>query len=251
LEVVRHHEQWFSRYSTPKLPLDLIEDVLEPEPLIIPPVLTKTALVEQPILRYLWARAYAVLASAQHVVFIGYSMPVTDISTGYLFREGLRHMNHAEQITVVDYAKNAEERMERLVSLHMSYAKVFPRFSEAQIALCGGRAWIFDNLTRWLYDSMGNPIAFLYGKHVISRQGKFIGSMVDSMIVWGEGEGEGDHAQYKGEVEDDRLVFREELRTAPKYITIKQPALPRVPSQIPGPKAAISLRQELRDLALE
>ena len=65
------------------------KEYFDPEPLIVPPVLNKSDLVNQPLLRLLWTFAYNVLASAKRVVFIGYSMPLTDLAARWLFEESL------------------------------------------------------------------------------------------------------------------------------------------------------------------
>ncbi len=232
LEVVRHHENWFRHYNQSKLDLDVIEPVLEQDPVIIPPVLSKTALVEQPILSFLWSRAFDVLTAARHVVFIGYSLPVTDISAGYLFREGLRHLDQRQQITVVDYAKNDEQRLDRLQALRPAYRKVFPEIGDGQFNLAGGRSWVFNNLSRWLYDTSGKPIAFLFGDHVISRHGRFFGTS-DSGLVWGDSDGE--KSRYKGQIEADRLLFNEAGKADLKYQNMEAPPLPGVPTFVPDP----------------
>jgi hypothetical protein len=249
LEVVRHHEEWFNCHpNEPKIPLAIIESVLEREPVLIPPVLSKTALVEQPILRFLWSRAYEALSEAKRVVFIGYSMPMTDISTGYLFREGLRHLDASKDITVVDYAENEESQRDKLASLHRAYGKVFPTIGAPRFDLTGARKWILDSLTRWLYDSKGQPIAFLFGKDVISRHGQFIGSMLDSSIVWGEGDGT---STYKGEVQGDRLLVYEGQLSSSKHVAVRRPTLPPIPP--PNPQAVvgpIELGSGRRDLEI-
>src|SRR5262249_32971049 len=49
-EAIRHHEPWSERSGNPKPPQESVERLLEPELLMIPPVLTKADIVEQPIL---------------------------------------------------------------------------------------------------------------------------------------------------------------------------------------------------------
>src|SRR6266478_3939940 len=249
LEVVRHHETWFESYylGSPKIALDVIDPVLEPDPVMIPPVLSKSSLVEQPMLRFLWSRAYDVLSAAKHVVFIGYSLPISDMSAGYLFREGLRHLDQAKEITVVDYARNEQERTATFARIHLAYRNVFPKISEDQFDLAGARSWMFNNLTAWLYDSKGTPIAFLVGKHVFDSRSRFIGDMIDSEIVWGEGpQGQ---SPYKGEMEGNRLVFREESRPSLKHVSVVPAVSPGVPT-FPECNDAIVLRPGLRDVVL-
>jgi len=249
LEVVRHHEEWSTAHPDEyRVPAQFVESVLEQEPVIIPPVLSKSSLMEQPILRFLWSRAYEALAEAKHVVFIGYSMPTTDISTGYLFREGLRHVSPEKDITVVDYAGTAKDVNDKQPLVHAAYKKVFPKIGESQIVLSGAKSWILDNLTEWLFDSKGQPVAFLFGKNVISCDGRFIGAMIDSTIVWGEGED--GLSPYVGEVESGRLVVRSGEISSAKHVCVKPQTSPRVPSQVPPQVDPITLREGLRDFEL-
>src|SRR5262249_7890599 len=161
------------------------------------PVLTKSELVEQPILRLLWSKAYELLSQARRVVFMGYSLSVTDIAAGFLFRESLQHLA-AELITVVDFASDEVSRHSKQAELIRAYKNVFPSITESQINLSGARQWVFDNLTEWLYDSHGNPVAFIYGIHVITRSGRFFGT-IDGVNVWGESPE--NQSPYKGMIE--------------------------------------------------
>jgi SIR2-like domain len=247
LEVIRHHETWFAQAALPKLGLDSVEQVLEPDPVIIPPVLTKTALVEQPILRFLWSRAFDVLSTANHVVFIGYSLPTTDISAGYLFREGLRHLAHSKQITVVGYAQNDRDCIGKLNLLHSAYRKVFPGISEGQFDFSGARAWLFRNLPRWLCDSKGKRIAFMFCDHVFSAGGHYVGTS-DGALVWGDSaDGQ---SVYKGEIECERFVFNEATKDERKYRAygpVASPGVPAMPTDRVGP---FSLRPGYRDVVI-
>jgi hypothetical protein len=72
LRSIVHYEDW--KDPLVGAPPDGTEH-LEPEPFIVPPVLAKPDLVEQPILRYIWSKAYDVLTTAEQVIFLGYSFP--------------------------------------------------------------------------------------------------------------------------------------------------------------------------------
>src|SRR5262249_9426389 len=170
---------------------------------------------------------------------MGYSLSVTDIAAGFLFRESLQHLA-AELITVVDFASDEEWRHSKQAELIRAYNNVFPLITESQVDLPGARQWVFDNLTQWLYDSHGNPVAFIYGTHVIARSGRFFGTMIDSSIVWGEGQG--DQSTYRGQVEGNCLVFQDDLKEAPKYMKVEVPDLPGVPAVNPFQIAATALR---------
>jgi hypothetical protein len=101
------------------------EKYLDRDAFIVPPVLTKNALSEQPVLGLVWSRAYEVLEEADHVVFIGYSMPLTDVGGGFLFRESLDHLHPREDITIVGYAQSEEERTNPPAALVDAYRAVF------------------------------------------------------------------------------------------------------------------------------
>ena len=73
---------------------------LEPEPVIVPPVLSKSDLVAQPVLRLVWSLAYEHLSTAEAVTFIGYSFPATDTSARVLFAEALADLP-PDAVTVV------------------------------------------------------------------------------------------------------------------------------------------------------
>ena len=95
LDSITHHHDWSGR--------DLDSHHLEPEPVIVPPVLSKASLVEQPVLRLVWSRAFTELATADQVTFIGYSFPTTDIAVRTLFAEAMEDLPR-ENITIVNLA---------------------------------------------------------------------------------------------------------------------------------------------------
>jgi hypothetical protein len=119
--------------------------LLEENPFIVPPVLTKAELAGQPILALLWANAYKALCSASEVIFIGYSMPMTDVGGGFLFRESLGHLDQATQIKVVSFAQPGDEG-EQKANLCRSYKSVFPKFEDARIDLGGAVRWLEINI---------------------------------------------------------------------------------------------------------
>ena len=59
---------------------------------MVPPVLSKSSRVEQPVLRLVWSHAFASLATAHEVTFIGYSFPTTDMAARTLFSEALKDL---------------------------------------------------------------------------------------------------------------------------------------------------------------
>ena len=101
LDAIAHHHDWSGaarQYPT-------IGDHLEPEPVIVPPILSKSSLVEQPVLRLVWSRAFAELATADEATFIGYSFPTTDIAVRTLFSEAMEDLPR-ENIAIVNLASD-------------------------------------------------------------------------------------------------------------------------------------------------
>jgi hypothetical protein len=145
-DAITHFEDWWTipqyggdleKHRTFLIPL--VDPYLDPEPFIVPPVLTKSDLVEQPVLRVLWSRAFKLLKDATKVTFVGYSLPVTDIAAATLFCESLADLKFTD-VTVVDYAAEAD-RAEQCCKVRKSYSEVFPGITDNQIDLRGGLAW--------------------------------------------------------------------------------------------------------------
>ncbi len=135
VDAIMHHETWFepSRYK------EIQEAVIfhiEPEPFLVPPVLVKSAIVEQPILRLLWHLAYNALYRAQRVTFIGYSCPLTDIAVRILFEESLQLLPK-DNIHIVNFARGRLEQQKII----KAYQQVFPYISEKQFIFSGALRW--------------------------------------------------------------------------------------------------------------
>ena len=150
IDAIVHYESWsplgdakHSRFR-PEPPAETIEDYYEPEPFIVPPVLAKAALVEQPILRILWSRAYQKLSEAEQVVFIGYSLPVTDIAASFLFGEALQHLTSC-QIKVVNLSQHEEAKQ----ALQDAYRKILPGLTDNQFEFRDAREWARDVIREW------------------------------------------------------------------------------------------------------
>ncbi|MBI1902907.1 MAG: hypothetical protein HYS13_17560 [Planctomycetia bacterium] len=244
--TVRHHEPWFQYYGTSKIPLEEIEPHLESEPFLVPPVLTKTSLVEEPILRFTWSRALDALRSAKRAVFMGYSLPLTDIAAGFLFREGLGRLDQSTDIAVIDYAQCDDERNAKLGRLKAAYGNVFPAITEGQFCFDGAAQWVRDNLTEWLYDSHGDPVAFSALQHIVSRAGRFIGTVRGYLHprqdIW--------HDTYKAEIVDGNRLLRADPPPEGDRGHDEMPPLPAVPT-IPPPIAPMVLPPGYRDVDLD
>jgi len=134
LETIVHHERWFRYPSPTEYPMELIERLLEKTPFIVPPVLEKSALLEQPILRLIWTRAYEALMKAEEIIFIGYSLSATDSAAHFLFRETIKK---GTPIKVVNHINNIKEQK----VLRNAYQYVFTRRKNIQFEFMDAREW--------------------------------------------------------------------------------------------------------------
>lgn len=130
IDSITHHQEWGN------IGRGYVEDSdhLEPEPVMVPPVLSKSGLVEQPVLRLVWSHAFARLERAHEVTFIGYSFPTTDMAARTLFSEALEDLP-PEDITVVNLNSEAETTRER-------YRSVFGHIPDGQFHFGGALEWI-------------------------------------------------------------------------------------------------------------
>lgn len=134
IDKIVHDEPWLSSNRSSKPDTNDIELHLEPEPFIVPPVLVKSVLVEQPILRLIWSLAYSKLKEAKRIVFIGYSLPVTDIAADFLFSEAIQSDC---EISVVNLAHDEDEKEQ----IRNVYRKVFPRIADDQFDFRNALDW--------------------------------------------------------------------------------------------------------------
>ena len=133
IDNITHHQEWPEvGYVDPQ-----VDGHVEPEPVMVPPVLSKSGLVEQPVLRLVWSHAFARLETAHQITFIGYSFPTTDMAARNLFSEALKDLPR-EDITVVNLCSDdsmAEAKRER-------YRSVFGDTPDEQFNLGGALEWI-------------------------------------------------------------------------------------------------------------
>lgn len=124
-EALTHFESWYDNLKEGSgIGRSLqenkdIEQLLEINPLIVPPLHVKSALLEESVLRLIWFQAYESLESATRVTFIGYSLPRTDIASITLFREAIQSETN---IKVVTFADSSEKRKD----VREAYQKIFP-----------------------------------------------------------------------------------------------------------------------------
>lgn len=136
VDAIVHHEGWFPPVELLEADPEQVESHLEPDPFIVPPVLVKSTLVEQPILRLAWSLAYKELERAEQVIFVGYSFPATDMAGSFLFGEALQNLK-LSQLKVVNLASDESE--EQVV--RESYRKVFSGLSDDQFDFKGALEW--------------------------------------------------------------------------------------------------------------
>ena len=104
VDSITHHHDWVrTSFRYPQ-----VGGHLEPEPVMVPPVLSKSSLVEQPVLRLVWSQAFDSLATAHEVTFIGYSFPTTDMAARTLFSEALKDLPR-DDINVVNLSRDDSE----------------------------------------------------------------------------------------------------------------------------------------------
>ena len=131
LDSITHHNNWTGG--------DLDSHHLEPEPVIVPPVLSKSSLVEQPVLRLVWSRAFTELVTTHQVTFIGYSFPTTDIAVRTLFSEAMEDLPR-ENITIVNLARDELE----IDATREAYRSALGYIPDEQFYFSGALEWIRD-----------------------------------------------------------------------------------------------------------
>lgn len=107
IDAILHHESWLRYILGDEVADGAIEFHLESEPFIVPPILSKSTIVEQPVLRVVWSRAREELSRAGEVVFVGYSLPRTDIASAFLFSEAIQP---ATNVSVVNHVGTGASR---------------------------------------------------------------------------------------------------------------------------------------------
>ncbi len=136
LDAIVHHESWYPFHAREEINLEGVEAHLEAEPFIVPPILMKSVLLEQPVLRLVWSLAYDALKTAEEVAFVGYSLPLTDIAARFLFSEALQELEDTK-ILVVNYAQDNPTREEVV----RSYRMIFPEIKLDQFSFDGALQW--------------------------------------------------------------------------------------------------------------
>lgn len=137
IDAIYHDEDWYETpRAFPKPDKELINRHLEEEPFLVPPVLDKTALGSEPVLKTVWSLAKMRLEIAPRIYFIGYSMPVTDLAGSFLFSETLGE--RVPHIRVVNLAENESDTEQ----IKGAYRKVFPNIQDNQFEFDGAIEWV-------------------------------------------------------------------------------------------------------------
>ena len=136
LDAVTHHHRWAT--NPPHFyPSSLVARHLETTPVIVPPVLSKSTLVAQPVLRLVWSLAFHALATADSVTFVGYSFPPTDMAARTLFSEALRDLPRGE-LQVVGLSDDKSEQ----AILKARYRSVLGEIPDDAFRFDGALEWI-------------------------------------------------------------------------------------------------------------
>lgn len=114
-----------------------LENYLMSEPFIVPPVLDKTNIMKEPILQYIWTQAFNTLKQASKVVFVGYSLPVTDLASTFLFKEGINSDCNIEVVS-----KEIDERKKERTKSR--YHELFPWIQDEQFRFDGALDWTLE-----------------------------------------------------------------------------------------------------------
>lgn len=137
VDAIVHNEEWYHPKDISLEARLSIPYHIETEPFIVPPILMKSALVEQPILRIIWQRAYELLSSATEVTFIGYSCPITDNAVKILFDEALKTLPR-DNIFIVNRIDNKNQQK----NIQNAYKQIFGKISNKQFYYSGALEWI-------------------------------------------------------------------------------------------------------------
>ena len=136
LDAIVHHHVWED--ISWRLHGDgVVARHLEAEPVIVPPVLSKSDLVAQPVLRLVWSLAYEHLSTAEAVTFIGYSFPATDTAARVLFAEALADLP-PDSVTVV----GLETDEIGVVAFKTRYRDVLGPIPDDRFFLDGALDWV-------------------------------------------------------------------------------------------------------------
>jgi hypothetical protein len=135
MDAIVHHEPWLPKPFGDVPQAGEIESHLKNDCFIVPPVLSKSSFVEEPILRLVWGKAFLALYEAGEVVFVGYSFPVTDLAATFLFSETIPRQG--PRVKVVVLPRDTKEKVE----IEGRYRRVFPNLHPTQFQFRDALDW--------------------------------------------------------------------------------------------------------------
>ncbi|MDE0521015.1 MAG: hypothetical protein OXH79_03560 [Boseongicola sp.] len=132
IDSITHHQDWYEGSH------GHVEgsDHLEPEPVMVAPVLSTSSLVEQPVLRLVWSDAFVSLETAHEDTFISYSFPTTDMAARTSLPEALKDLP-MDNITVVNPGRDDSETE----ATRERYRSVFGEILDEQFHFDGALEW--------------------------------------------------------------------------------------------------------------
>lgn len=139
VDAIMHHESWFLESEPREAARQAVSLHMELEPFIVPPILFKSALVEQPVLRLIWHLAYSALSRATSVAFVGYSFPPTDIAASVLFDEALETLPRTD-IRAVNLARSKSGKQR----VRDAYQAILGSLADEQFDFRGALDWARD-----------------------------------------------------------------------------------------------------------
>ncbi len=132
-------------YYTHSSQLQLPEEHQDLAPIIIPPVMDKNRFYFHNALKHQWRLAKKSIQEAEHVFFIGYSIPSTDFSIQFFLKEAF--MQSKAKVFVIVKESDSEQANE----IKVRYEKIFKgglvQF-EFKNATSPSLTWIQDNLNK-------------------------------------------------------------------------------------------------------
>jgi hypothetical protein len=139
IDAILHGSPWCSLPNIVSHESDVFERHVEPDHFLVMPVLMKNELTKEPTFRLLWSEAFRMLGKASRVVFIGYSMPRTDIAASCLFGEALQDL---DQIDVISLGGTNERSDDLLIA---SYQSTLPQLTNKNFHFQGAKDWLRNN----------------------------------------------------------------------------------------------------------
>ncbi len=139
-EAIAHDSSWYPDALT-RNEQQICSRHLEDSPFIVLPILAKSELLQQPLLRLVWSKAYESVSLADHLIFVGYSFSPTDMAAKFLFSEACQPPPDCK-ITVVNNA-GVHERNDQYIQekLRVAYGRVFGEAQQIDFKFMDAQDW--------------------------------------------------------------------------------------------------------------